>query len=168
MKSISNINASWPYESPLGKEQGEYLGGQKGTGKRSVSIPSSCWEAQCEKLILLSLQKKIIVDSDFFLKRIWTTWHIDEIPWFLREVLSLSVVVTINLCTILFQKYLCNLFWAWSSQVHESFFDFGSKKATFDDTEEHWPWFCWATQAFQGQSCHFSTNLYEGHKRLNC
>lgn len=57
MKSISNINASWPYESPLGKEQGEYLGGQKGTGKRSVSIPSSCWEAQWKADITQSPEK---------------------------------------------------------------------------------------------------------------
>lgn len=46
MNSISNINVSWPYESPLRKELGEHLRGQRGTGKRSVSIPSSCWENQ--------------------------------------------------------------------------------------------------------------------------
>lgn len=69
MNIISYRNVSWPYESPLGKEHGEYLRGQRGAGKRSVSIPSSCWKPS-GKLILLSLQKKVIADSGFFLKRI--------------------------------------------------------------------------------------------------
>lgn len=70
MDSISNITISWPYESPLGKEQGEQLKGAEKDREKICVNSQLLLGSMVESWYYLVSRKKITEDSGFFLKGI--------------------------------------------------------------------------------------------------